>query len=303
MNAAASAADVIFVGRANIDIAVRVPFRPGPGQTAFGSELETTAGGKSLNQAIAVRRLGGRSALVANAGDDQWGSQLMRSLTEAGVDVTHFRLLPGAPTGAAVIEITPDGENYLVLAISPATELTADQVDLALTQAQAPVTVVQLDLPPAPVVRALTASPGRRRVRIGNLAPHPDFDHSLMDQLDVLVVNQYEAAAILRAAEVHPLAAARQLRRLGARAVVVTAGPLGAAYDRAQESGMVGAAEVQVVNTTGAGDAFLGSLALDLAREAPLADAVARAARVGTEAVQRLGVRLPGHHPHRTAHA
>ncbi len=220
--------DVAFIGRANIDLTVHVPQRPGPGQTAFGSELLTAPGGKSLNQAIAVAHLGGRACLVANAGDDQWGRHLITALIEAGVNAAHFRLLSGARTGAAIIEITPDGENFLVLALSPATELTAEQVNHALTRIDAPVVTVQLDMPPEPLTTVLT----RRRspVLIGNLVPHPGFDRRLMNRLDVFVANQSEAAMILGLADVDPLAAAEQLRQLGPSAVVVTAGQSGAAY-------------------------------------------------------------------------
>lgn len=284
--------DVVFVGRANIDLAVRIPYRPGPGQTAFGSELVSTPGGKSLNQAIAVARLGGRATLVANAGDDHWGRHLMTSLIEAAVDVTHFHLLPGVPTGAAIIEVTPDGENYLILSISPGTELNANQVDDALARVDAPVTVVQLDLPPEPVTQVLSA-PGRGTIRIGNLVPHPGLDMTLMKRLDVLVVNQHEAATILGVADISPRAAARQLRQLGPRRVVVTAGRDGAAYSDIEQSDTIDAHTVEVVDTTGAGDAFLGSLALDLAKNMPLSDAVPRAVSVGAEAVQHRGAQLP----------
>src|SRR6266568_5082434 len=202
--------DVIFVGRANIDLTVRIPFRPAAGRTAFASELMVTAGGKSLNQAIAVSRFGGRAALVANAGADHWGDQLMRDLTEAGVDTTCFRLLPGARTGAAIIEVTPDGENFLVLALSPAAELSLSDVGQALTRINAPVVVVQLDLPPEPLSRVLAE--GRPSTVIGNLVPHPAFDRRLLSRCDVLVVNQQEAEVMLAVAEVDPLDAARQLQ-------------------------------------------------------------------------------------------
>jgi ribokinase len=283
--------DVVFIGRANIDLTVHIPYRPGPGQTAVGSELVPAPGGKSLNQAVAVARLGGRPCLVANVGADHWGHHLKTTLAESGVDTTYFQYLPGVRTGAAIIEITPDGENFLILAVSPATELTAEQVDHALTQIDAPVTTIQLDLPPEPLTQAVTAA--RSRVLVGNLVPHPAFDRQLMARLDVLVVNQHEAATILGVENVDPLAAAQQLRQLGPAAAVVTAGPKGAAYSYRDRADTIGAATVPVVDTTGAGDAFLGCLALDLSRDIPLPDAVARAVRIGTNKVQHKGALLP----------
>ena len=295
MTPPAASVDVTIIGRANIDLTVRVPYHPSPGarQTVFGSELVATAGGKSLNQAIAVSRLGGRACLVANAGADHWGHQLRTTLVEAGVDVGQFRILPDVPTGVAIIEVTPDGENVIVLATSPKTELTAEQVGIALAESAAPVVVVQLDLPPEPVVAALAES-RRPMIRVGNLVPHTVLDPDLMRYLDVLVVNHHEAATMLGGGDVaDPLAAAQRLRELGPPTVVVTAGADGAAYSHADHAGRVAASKVPVVDTTGAGDAFLGGLVLVLAGGAALPEAVARAVRVGTDAVQHEGAHSP----------
>lgn len=288
----ATLTDVTIIGRANIDLTVRVPYRPEPGQTAFGSELVAAAGGKSLNQAIAVARLGGRASLVANAGADLWGRQLRDALVEAGVNTDQFRLLPDVPTGAAIIEVTPDGENFIILATSPKTELTREQVDIALSEIASPIVVIQLDLPPEPVSAALSES-GRPLIRVGNLVPHPALDRDLMRHLDVFVVNQHEAATILGLADVDPLTAARRLRDLGPSAIVVTAGGAGAAYSHADHAGTVAASKVPVIDTTGAGDAFLGDLVLSLAQGIALPAAVARAVRTGTDAVQHQGAHLP----------
>ncbi|GAA0479792.1 ribokinase [Actinoplanes capillaceus] len=291
----AAPSDVTIIGRANIDLTVQVPYHPSLGahQTVFGSELVATAGGKSLNQAIAVARLGGRVGLVANAGEDHWGHQLKTTLAEAGVEIDHFQLLPGAPTGSAIIEVTPDGENVIVLAVSPKTELTVEHVRVALTRTASPVVVVQLDLPPEPVVTALTDA-RQPVIRVGNLVPHPSLDPDWLRYLDILVVNQVEAATILGiTGVVDPLTAANQLRSLGPPTVVVTAGAAGASYSHAEHAGIVAAPTVPVVDTTGAGDALLAGLVLALIAGSALPDAVAQAVRAGTAAVQHEGAHLP----------
>ncbi len=299
MNSAArtSSVEVVVVGRANVDLAVWVPFRPGPGRTAFGSELVTAPGGKGLNQAVAVARLGGRACPIGNAGDDPLGQLLTGTLADAGVEVAYFRLLPGIPTGAAIIEITPDRENFLTLALSPRTELTGDQVANALVQMDAPVVTVQLDMPAEPVTAALRASARPGTLRIGHLVPHSSLDREVLRRLDLFVVNQHEAAQVLGVPDVDPVAAAHRLRELGPAAVVVTAGARGAAYSHQVGSDMVSAAAVPVVDTTGAGDAFLGCLALNLARGVAIPAAVVEAVAVGSEAVQHPGAQLPAGRP------
>lgn len=284
-------AEVAIVGRANVDLTVRIPHRPTPGRTVFTTGMATTPGGKSLNQAIAVTRLGGRASLIANAGADPWGHQLHTALVEASVDTRAFRLLPDATTAAAIIEVTPDGEPTIVLALSPATELTAADVAGALTPRSAPVVVSQLDLPPAAVDGLLQAP--RPDLLIGNLVPHADLDRRLLAELDMYVVNHHEAAAVLGVETVDPLTAAVRLCRLGPRAAVVTAGERGAAYCFPDGSAVVPAAVVTVVDASGAGDAFLGALALSLSRGASLSDAVAAAVQVGSRAVQYRGALLP----------
>ena len=283
--------DVVLVGRAHVDLTVRIPHRPSPGRTAIGSELVASAGGKSLNQAIAVVRLGGRSALVANAGADGWGNLLRTTLHDAGVDLTWFRVVDAAPTGAAIVEITPDGDNTIILAVSPTTELTPRQIISALTEASAPVLVIQLDLPAELVTTALDTS-SRRTLRIGNLVPHPTLDRARMRDLDVFVVNHQEAIETL-GVDVDPRTSAEQLRRLGPAGVVVTAGADGAAYSTVDHTGVVTAQAVPALDSTGAGDAFLGALALALAHGSALPAAVVAGVEAGTRAVQHHGAQLP----------
>jgi ribokinase len=239
---AGAAFDVVFVGRANVDLTVRVPRRASAGRAAFGTPLAVTPGGKSLNQAIAAAAHGGRCCLIAQAGADAWGEQLSSALAGSGVDISHFRLIDGVVTGAAIVEVTPDGESYVTLAISPATELNAADIRRAFAALTAKVSVVQLDLPGAPVAELLS----RRRspIIVGNLIPHPDLDPAQLGRLDVLVVNQAEANAILRTVVDDPLEAATKLRSVGPRTVVVTAGPAGAAYSGRAGSGIVPAPSV-----------------------------------------------------------
>ncbi|MFG1676334.1 ribokinase [Micromonospora sp. NPDC049282] len=279
--------DAAFVGRANIDLTIHVPHRARPGRTAIGSPLTANAGGKSLNQAIAAARRGGRVALIANVGADTWAHQITATLTDARVDTRHVRLVPDATTGAAIIEVTPDGESYITLALSPATELTTDDIHRATACLTAEAVIVQLDLPPEPVTTLL--SHRRAPIILGNLVPHPDLDPRLLAELDVLVVNQHEATAILRTTARNPLDAAAALQRLGPRTVIVTAGPNGAAFAHPHGSGTLPALAVPVVDTTGAGDAFLGSLAFDLARHTPLPDALTTAIQAGSHTVGHSG--------------
>ncbi|MFD1325425.1 PfkB family carbohydrate kinase [Micromonospora sonneratiae] len=284
--------DVAFVGRANVDITVRVPSRAVPGRTVFASSpAAIAAGGKSLNQAIAAACAGARVGLVGNAGADSWGHLVVEALQAAQVDTSLFSLVPSASTGAAIIEIGPDGENCIVLALSPETELTPEQVSARLGHLRAGVVVTQFDLQPDTVDAVLRYQ--QADVRIGNLVPHPGVGRAGLAGLDLYVVNEQEAAAILGCHHGDPMDAARDLRKFGVRAAVVTAGSRGAAYSSPDETALVPAKQVSAVDTSGAGDVFLGVLATQLAQRAPLSHAMVRAVEAGSVAVQYPGPRPP----------
>lgn len=279
--------ELLFAGRATVDLTVRVPYRPSPGGTAFAESLTITAGGKSLNQAVAAARQGGRVALVAKAGTDAWGDLLAEALFAAGVDTRAFTRLPGVTTSAAIVEITPDGDNSVVLAPSAEAELTAEDLDRALARFADAAVVVQLDQHPATLAGIAKLPPDR--LVIGNLVPRPPYDTDVLRRLDVFAGNRQEAGELLAVDSPDPLTAARRLRELGPAAAVVTAGPDGAAYSYSGGDGTIAAPPAAVVDTVGAGDAFLGRLALDLARGATFEAAVALAVRAGTAAVQHPG--------------
>jgi ribokinase len=273
--------DVVFVGRANIDITVRIPQRPVPGRTTFASSpATTTPGGKSLNQALAARRAGAHTSLISNTGSDEWGAFVKRALTDAAVDVRFVQLVPSATTGIAIIEVTPDGENYIVLASHPATELTREHVRGGLQQLQAPIVVTQLDLQPEAVNAVFRHH--RAETLIGNLVPHPTLGPTALAPLDLFIANETEAAAILGRHHTDPSVAAQELRKLGPRAAVVTAGARGAAYSDADHTAVAPTQHTNATNTSGAGDAFLGTLAARLAHHIPLPHAVAEAVTAAT---------------------
>jgi len=183
----------------------------------------------------------------------------------------------------------------VTLALSPEVEPTAADVHEALSTGDCAVLVTQLDLPPE-VVAAVVSARRPGQTLIGNLVPHPGIE---LRMLDGLVVNVHEAATILGVASIEPAAAARELRALGPWMAVVTAGADGVAYHTDAVSGVESAEAVPVVDTTGAGDAFLGALALRLSRRAHVPEAVAEAVRVASIAVRHRGAQLPAGHERR----
>ncbi|MEV0599592.1 ribokinase [Streptomyces sp. NPDC050315] len=283
--------DVLVVGSANADLTVRVDRRPDAGETVLGTDLVESAGGKGANQAAAAARLGGRVALLARIGGDAYGELLLNAQRAAGTDVRHVIADPEARTGTAMIIVGTDGDNSIV--VSPGANAALTPKDVAAAHAViagAAVLSLQLEIPMESVAAAAaTAREAGTRVVL-NPSPAPEsLASELLAAADPLVVNEHEARRLSGAADGGPADWARALRDLGARSVVVTLGGDGAYVLDADGEAAVPGVKVKAVDTTGAGDAFTGALAVRLARGESLAVAARYAVRVGAAAVTKAG--------------
>jgi ribokinase len=196
-------------------------------------------------------------------------------------------------TGAAFITVTPDGENAITVAPGANRSLTPEDADAASEAiGAARVLVAQMEVPVETVHRAVEIAAERDTRALVNLAPIFEVPHELLERLDPLVVNEHEAAFLL-GSEVEgvdgALSAVSGLLSLGPRSAVITVGESGAVFADGESSEHVPAPEVDVVDTTGAGDAFVGALATKLAHDASLEEAVAYAVRAGAAAVTKEG--------------
>lgn len=298
---------VLVVGSANADLVVATDRRPAGGETVLGGDTQILPGGKGANTAVAAARLGAEVALIGAVGDDAHGRLLLDSLRGSGVGTDRVRIVD-RPTGAAYITVTPDGENSIL--VSPGANHGLAPADVA-DPAGAKVLVASLEVPLGVVERAITdaARVGVRTVL--NLSPTATLSDETLRALDVLVVNEHEAAWLLGATGTGDDGAvvedSARLLDLGPDAVVITRGPDGAtvltrgvndpatgarATDdpaRGVEEVTVASPRVTAVDTTGAGDAFTGALVAWLASGATVADAARRAVDVAAVSVTKRG--------------
>jgi ribokinase len=302
------AARLTVLGSLNMDISVTVPSLPGPGATVLGSAAVFAPGGKGANQAVAAARLGGEGLIVAMigcAGDDDFGRALRAALRAEGVDDSAVRTVTGVPTGIAMITVDRAGENIITVAPGANRELSvADVADIGdNASAAGHVLVISAEVP-VPVISAALAASAGRALRVLNLAPAPPEAAELVAAgPEWLVVNESEAAAVLGrgvAGLEQAAAAASDLVAAGARNAVVTAGAAGAAYcgPGAGHPGHPGTVtvpgfKVTAIDTVGAGDTFVGALAVALAAGVTPVDAVTAAAAAGAAAAARPGTQ-PG---------
>ncbi|MFG1953995.1 ribokinase [Micromonospora sp. NPDC048830] len=286
--------DIVVFGSLNADLVLTVPSLPAAGQTVLGGRVQTHNGGKGANQAVAAARLAGAGQvrMVGRVGDDEYGRHLRADLAAAGVDVAAVLVDPTEPSGIALILADAAGQN--MIAVSPGANGAVDDSDVARAAADlraGDVVVCQLEVP-LPAVRALSTATRAAGARlVCNAAPAAMLDADVLAALDVLVVNETEAQVVLGAVVAGPADAAAAACRAGC-AVVVTLGAEGAVYaDPDGRSGQCPAPIVDAVDTVGAGDAFVGALAVALAAGASLPDAVAAGVTAGSYAVTQVGAR------------
>lgn len=273
--------DVLVVGSANADLVVAVDRRPGGGETVLGGDTVLSPGGKGANTAVAAGRLGADVALLGAVGDDPYGRLLLDSLRAAGVDTGLVRT-SDRPTGIAYITVTPDGENAIL--VSPGANSSLEPADVDAVFDGAKVMVVSLEVPLPTVEHAVTRAAERGVRVLLNLSPAAKLSPATLGALDVLLVNEHEAAWLTETG-----ADPRRLLDLGPRAAVVTLGAAGAVVVERDGITEVASPKVEAVDTTGAGDAFAGALAASLADGAELVDAARQAVRVAAISVTRHG--------------
>lgn len=277
---------VVVVGSANVDLVVDVPRLPQGGETILGGHLRRSPGGKGANQAVAAARAGGaETTFIGAVGADENAGLLLGSLEWAGVRTDLVDRVEAA-TGTALITVAPGGENAIVVAPGANTHVQLGAAQ-AKRLAAAEVVLAQLEIP-VDVVRAAAAGRRPGAVMVLNAAPSRELPADLWDAIDVLVVNEHEAADLADVPGTPDSAALALLRRVPA--VIVTLGGDGCLVaERARESVRVPAIRVEAVDTTGAGDTFCGVLAAGLARGLALPDAARVASAAAAVAVTRPG--------------
>lgn len=286
---------VIVVGSVNVDLVVRGLRLPAPGETVTGGTFDQHDGGKGGNQAVAAARLGASVHLIGAVGEDSFGAAARAALVAERIDVSGLATIPDAATGIALVLVDAAGEN--VISVAPGANSARDPGSITgelagLGELAGDVVLVSNELAPPAVGAALRAARAAGARTIFNPAPAAGLDHTLLADVDLLTPNLGELTTLSGSAggALDLVPAARSLH--AREAVIVTLGREGAfVVPRDEATWSVPAIQVEVVDTTGAGDAFNGALAAALAEGRPLDAAVRRAVAAGGLATTRLGAR------------
>lgn len=295
------AARILVIGSINMDLVVRAPRFPVAGETLRGEGFKLVPGGKGSNQAVAASRLGGAVKMVGRVGADDFGPVLRKTLQDAGVNADEVKTATDAATGVAFIILDASGQNSIIIAQGSNLSVRPEDIRaLGPLFDQSDILLMQLEIPMETVVEATKMAKARNVRVVLDAGPPTPLSNDLIKQIDVLSPNETEASALL-GREVHATAedaeaAAKELLARGAGSVVFKLGERGCLIVTKDQVTRLPSYIVEVVDTTGAGDAFTAALAVALGEGKDLKQASQFASAAGALACTKFGAQpsMPG---------
>lgn len=284
-------ADILVIGSLNADLVVRASRFPAPGETIQGEDLAIVSGGKGANQAVAAARLGAGVAMIGRVGADAFGSTLIENLKQNHVDATRVIRDETAATGTAVIVVDSGGQNSIVLSAGANGKVVSADIEPA-SFSDCKLLLLQFEIPIGTVVHSARLAKEKGRRVLLNPAPAREVPDELLRMADFILPNETELSQLAKKT-VNDLesveTAARSLIARGAQNVIVTLGENGALIVNKNSAKHIPSFKVKAVDTTAAGDAFIGGLAVAWLNGKPLEDAVQYACACGALAATKFG--------------
>jgi len=281
-------AKILVVGSINMDLVVRVPYSPKPGETILGGDFETYPGGKGANQAVAAARMGGEVTMVGRVGNDDFGNTLIQGLVEDKIKTTHVIKDSKSRTGVAMISVAADGENMIVVASGANANVSVEDVgNTRSLMRDTDLLLVQLECPLETVTAAIELAKAYGVPVVLNPAPAQPLPKSLLKNVDYLTPNQNEL--LILTGEVNLNDGIEKIQKWGLKNLIITLGANGARLISEGIDQHIPAHEITAVDTTAAGDAFNGALAVAIAEGKPLLEAVSYGMAAGALASTKRG--------------
>lgn len=284
---------ILVIGSINMDLIVNTDEIPGVGETLTGNELLQIPGGKGANQGVSMAKLGGDVTFLGKVGKDAFGEESLKSMNAAGVKTESIDTIDGVSTGIAVINVDKKGNNNIVVIPGANGEVDEDYLEInEETFKETDVVVFQFEIPLETVKRGLELSKKYDKLTIVNPAPAMELDEEMIANIDILVPNEHELARMAKMKVVDEkttLEASKKLLDKGIEQIVVTLGSKGVMVVNKEGSNMYPAYEVKVVDTTAAGDSFIGGFTTSYVNDKDIEKAVELGQKTAALAIQKMG--------------
>lgn len=284
---------ILVVGSANMDMVIQSDHFPAPGETIIGGDFLLIPGGKGANQAVAAARLGGDVCFITKLGQDLFGNQNLLNYQQVGIDTRFIQQIPDVPSGVALITVDKKGENTIIVAPGANHQLLeADIQSNSSAFEWADMVLLQLEIPSATVKEVVRMCQKFQKRLILNPAPAAHLSDEILEGLFMISPNETEAEMLTGVKvmdEKSAQEAAAYFELKGIQNVIITLGPAGAYVYTKAFQGILPTAQVVAKDTTAAGDTFNGALAVALAQERSMVEAVHYALKAATLSVQRIG--------------
>lgn len=283
--------NILVAGSINVDLTIQTPRVPKLGETVSGFGFSTICGGKGANQAIAVSKSGGSAVFLGCIGDDIYGRMAIENLASAGIDTEKITVCPECPTGVAVITVC-GGDNHIILDAGANGAVTPEYIAMQESAFQkAEIVLLQLEIPMNAVEKAAELAKKHGCMVVLNPAPYQPLSTVLLQNVDLLIPNEFEAEQLVgfpvqnREQSVKAIDA---MERMGVQAII-TLGERGSVYKNEGNICFQPAFHVKAIDTTAAGDTFIGSLCACLCEGRAMAESIRYATAASAVAVGRLG--------------
>jgi len=283
---------ILVIGSSNTDLAVFVKRIPLPGETVLGDDFYIGPGGKGANQAVAACRLGGDVCFVCKLGHDMFGDNAVAGYLREGLDVSHI-LYSDKPSGVAMIPVTPDGENSIIVASGANWDITTEDIEKAITAVgDFDILLMQLEIPVPCVAKAAEMAHERGAMVVLNPAPYSELPDSIFDNIDLFIPNETELSAFTGQSvdSIEDVkSACKVMMAKGVKRIIVTLGSKGSLIFEGKDSELIPAHNVKAVDTTAAGDTFCGGLCVGIAEGRSLRESAIFATEAAALSVQKVG--------------
>jgi ribokinase len=284
---------IVVVGSSNTDMIIKVPWLPKPGETILGGKFFTAAGGKGANQAVAAARAGGDVTFLARIGDDMFGQKAKEGFIKDKINVEYVLTDESEPSGVALICVDEDGENIIAVASGANSNLSPSDVqNQSDVISSADILIMQLETPLETIHQAASIASDNGVKVILNPAPAQELSDDLLGHISILTPNESEAellTGIKVDSEEDAGKAADVLMTRGVEVVLLTMGPRGAYIATPEFKELISGFKVKAVDTTAAGDVFNGALAVAIAENKHVREAVSFANAAAALSVTKLG--------------